>query len=55
MTEADQVILPSRLGLENTPTAPQQRGKTSHPMSILNMTLSNHMVKFKGCWSFGEC
>ena len=35
-------ILPSRLGLRNTPTAPLQRGKTT-PTSVLDMTLNNLM------------
>ena len=35
--------------------APLQRGKTSHPMSVLDMILNNLMVRFQWCWSFGEC
>ena len=37
--------LPSRLGLKNTLTTPLQRGKTP-PMSVLNMTQNNLMVRF---------
>ena len=47
-------LLPSRLGLKNTPTASLQRGKTP-PTSVLDMTLNNLMVRFQQCWSFGEC
>ena len=25
------------------------------PMCVLDMTLSNLMVRFQCCWSFGEC
>ena len=25
------------------------------PMSVLDMTLNNLMVRFQQCWSFGEC
>ena len=38
-----------RLGLQNIPTASLQRGK--NPTMILN----NLMVRFRYCWSFGEC
>ena len=27
----------------------------THPMSFLDMTLNNLMVRFQQCWSFGEC
>ena len=36
---------PSRLGLQNTLTAPLQRGKTP-PTSVLDMTLDNLLVRF---------
>ena len=48
------LFLPSRLELQNTPTASLQRGKTPTPTSVLDMTLNNQMVKFQQCWSFGE-
>ena len=32
------------------------RGVKPHlPMSVLDMTLNNLMVRFQQCWSFGEC
>ena len=46
-------LLTSWLGLYNTPTPPLQRGKFP-PMSVLEMTLNNLMVRFQRCWSFGE-
>ena len=39
-------ILPSRLELQNTPTASLQRGKTP-PTSVLIMTLNNLKVRFQ--------
>ena len=49
------VMLPSRLGLLNTPTLLLQRIKSTIPMSILDIIQNNLMVKFQWCWSFGEC
>ena len=43
----------SRLGQQNTPTASLQRGKTP-PMSDLDMTSNNLMVRFHTCLSFGK-
>ena len=43
--------LPSQLELKNTPTASLQRGKTSPPTSVLDITLNNPMVRFQYCWS----
>ena len=40
------LFLPSRLGLQNNPTAPLQKGKTP-PMSVPNTTLNNLMVRFQ--------
>ena len=44
----------SRLGLQNTLTAPLLRGKTP-TTSVLDMTLNDLMVRFQQCWIFGEC
>ena len=41
--------LHSRLGLQNTPTAP-----LCH-IPYLDRTLNNLMVRFQWCWGFGEC
>ena len=45
-------LLPSWLGLSNTPTTSLQ---TLPPISVLDMTLNNLMVRFQWFWSFGEC
>ena len=45
----------SRPGLQNTPTAPLPRGKPPPPMSVLDMTLNNLMVRSQLRWSFREC
>ena len=39
---------------QNTSTASLQKGKTS-PMSVLNMTLNNLVMRLHECWSFKEC
>ena len=44
------MILPSQLLLKNTPTASLQGGKTPSPMSVLDMTENNLMVRFQKCW-----
>ena len=46
--------LPCRLWLCNTPTVPLQKGKTT-PMSVLDMTLNNLIVRFQRCCGFVEC
>ena len=38
---------PSRLGLQNTPTASLQSGKNPLPASVLDMTLTKLMVRLK--------
>ena len=45
---------PSRLGLQNTPSASLKRSKTP-PTSVLDMTLNNLIVRLQGCWGFEEC
>ena len=47
------VELHSKLGLSNTSTASLQRDNP--PTSVLVMTLNNLTVRFRQCWSFGEC
>ena len=37
----------SQMGLQNTLTASLQRGKTCPPISVLDMTLNNLMVRFQ--------
>ena len=46
-THQTSVLWPSRLGLQNTLTAPLLRGKIPLPMSVHDMTLNNLM--FPGC------
>ena len=47
-------IWPSRLGLQNTPATYLQRCKTL-PMSVLDITPNNLIVRLPYCRSFGEC
>ena len=44
----------NRLGLQNTPTVSLQKRQEPHPISVLDMTLNNLMIRLQS-WSVGEC
>ena len=56
----NKTVLTSKLctyagAVEYTDCTSAEGKDTPPPMSVLDMTLNNLMVRFQWCWGFGEC